>query len=211
MFLPLPYPAIQVNVPGKWKADPDLMVYSGSDSIAGRSYSVASALVDPTQAQLASVPRLAKTAVLDPDLKLPASYQTAALKKLADSNTLGQASEFGKVNALASGSRAPSSPTAWTRGTSHTSEANLANFLTQLKSGFCVQYAYAMTVLTRLLGIPARFVVGYTGGTRLGQRQLRGQGHRRARVDGGVFPDPGLDPVGATPRPGRAPRTPPTT
>ena len=30
-----------------------------------------------------------------------------------------------------------------------------------------MQYAYAMTVLTRLLGIPARFVVGYTGGTRL--------------------------------------------
>ena len=41
------------------------------------------------------------------------------------------------------------------------------NFLTKGKSGFCVQYAYAMTVLTRLLGIPARFVVGYTGGTRL--------------------------------------------
>ncbi|HEV2536965.1 MAG TPA: DUF3488 domain-containing protein, partial [Streptosporangiaceae bacterium] len=48
VFLPLPYPAIQVNAPGKWKADPDLMVYSSSESIAGRSYSVASALVDPT-------------------------------------------------------------------------------------------------------------------------------------------------------------------
>ena len=29
-----------------------------------------------------------------------------------------------------------------------------------------MQYAYAMTVLTRELGIPARFVVGYTGGAR---------------------------------------------
>ena len=48
-----------------------------------------------------------------------------------------------------------------------TSAAKLVNFLTKGKSGFCVQYAYAMTVLTRLLGIPARFVVGYTGGTRL--------------------------------------------
>ena len=43
---------------------------------------------------------------------------------------------------------------------------SLVTFLTKGKSGFCVQYAYAMTVLTRLLGIPARFVVGYTGGTR---------------------------------------------
>jgi transglutaminase-like putative cysteine protease len=174
VFLPLPYPAIKVNAPGKWKADPDLMVYSSSESIAGRSYSVASALVDPTQALLASVPRLAKTAVLDPDLKLPASYQTAALKKLADSSTLSQASEFGKVNALAS----------WLSGTQFTysldarnitTEAGLVNFLTTIKSGFCVQYAYAMTVLTRLLGIPARFVVGYTGGTRLanGSYQVR--------------------------------------
>ena len=47
------------------------------------------------------------------------------------------------------------------------SPASLLNFLTKTKSGFCVQYAYAMTVLTRLLGIPARFVVGYTAGTRL--------------------------------------------
>ncbi len=47
------------------------------------------------------------------------------------------------------------------------SAAGLLNFLTKTKSGFCVQYAYAMTVLTRLLGIPARFVVGYTAGTRL--------------------------------------------
>jgi hypothetical protein len=40
--------------------------------------------------------------------------------------------------------------------------------LTKTKNGFCVQYAYAMTVLTRLLGFPARFVVGYTSGTRVG-------------------------------------------
>ena len=51
-FLPLPYPAIHVYAPGKWLADPDLMVYSTSDSIAGRSYSVASVAVDPSQAQL---------------------------------------------------------------------------------------------------------------------------------------------------------------
>ena len=55
-FLPLPYPAIHVSAPGKWLADPDLMVYSTSDPIAGRSYSVASVEVDPSQAQLESVP-----------------------------------------------------------------------------------------------------------------------------------------------------------
>src|SRR5712691_11479295 len=100
-FLPLPYPAIQVYAPGKWLADPDLMVYSSSDSIAGRSYSAASVMVDPSQTQLAAVPGLVKTPALAPDLRLPPAYRTTALKKLADSNTAGQTTEFGKVNALA--------------------------------------------------------------------------------------------------------------
>jgi transglutaminase-like putative cysteine protease len=164
-FLPLPYPAIQVDAPGKWLADPDLMVYSTSDSIAGRSYSVASVMVDPSQAQLDAVPGLAKTADLERDLQLPASYRSAALRRLADSATAGQVTEFGKVDALAN----------WLSGTQFTyslnaaslsSAAGLLSFLTKAKTGFCVQYAYAMTALTRLLGIPARFVVGYTAGTR---------------------------------------------
>jgi transglutaminase-like putative cysteine protease len=164
-FLPLPYPAIQVYVPGKWRADPDLMVYSSSESIAGRSYSVASALVDPTQAELASVPPVTGAAALDPDLKLPSSYQATALKRLAESHTSGQKTEFGKVNALATWLSGPQF-TYSLAAPNLTSEAALADFLTKVKSGFCVQYAYAMTVLTRLLGIPARFVVGYTAGTR---------------------------------------------
>ena len=165
-FLPLPYPAIQVFAQGKWLADPDLMVYSTGDSIAGRSYSAASVVVDPSQSQLYAVPGLVKTAALDRDLQLPTSYQSAALKKLADTTAAGQTTEFGKVDALAN----------WLSGARFsynlgappvTSAAGLVTFLTKAKSGFCVQYAFAMTVLTRLLGIPARFVVGYTAGTRL--------------------------------------------
>src|SRR6185503_16701843 len=164
-FLPLPYPAIQVTAPGKWLVDPDRMVYSTSDSITDQTYSVTSVVVDPSQAQLQAVPGLARTAEVAPDLQLPPAYRTSALKELAASNTAGQTTEFAKVNALAtwlSGpqftySLAPAQPT---------SARSLVNFLTKGKSGYCVHYAYAMTVLTRLLGIPARFVVGYTAGTR---------------------------------------------
>jgi transglutaminase-like putative cysteine protease len=164
-FLPLPYPAIQVTAPGKWLADPDRMVYSTSDSIAGQSYSVASAVVDPSQVQLETVPGVVRTAALAPDLALPPAYRTSALKKLAASNSAGQTTEFGKVNALATWLSGPRFTYTLTAPTL-TSAPKLLNFLTKGKSGFCVQYAYAMTVLTRLLGIPARFVVGYTGGTR---------------------------------------------
>lgn len=174
VFLPLPYPAVQVTAPGKWKSDPDLMVYSAGESVAGRSYSAVSDRVDPTRTQLAAAPGPARIPAVVPDLQLPSSYRTAALKKLADSQVAGQTTEFGKVNALATWLSGPqfiyslSSPDI-------TSAAGLDNFLTKVKNGFCVQYAYAMTVLTRLLHIPARFVVGYTGGTRLanGSYQVR--------------------------------------
>jgi transglutaminase-like putative cysteine protease len=165
-FLPLPYPAIEVRAPGSWLADPDRMVYSKGDKIAGQTYSVTSAVVDPSQAQLAAVPGLVQTPVLAPDLRLPESYRTTTLKRLATSQTAGQTTELGKVNALAT----------WLSGTQFTyslatqplsSPASLTSFLTKGKSGYCVQYAYAMTVLTRMLGIPARFVIGYTAGTRL--------------------------------------------
>jgi transglutaminase-like putative cysteine protease len=44
-------------------------------------------------------------------------------------------------------------------------EDALLTFLTQTKTGFCQQYAAAMAVLVRELGIPARVVVGYRAGT----------------------------------------------
>jgi len=164
-FLPLPYPAIQVSAPGNWLVDPARMVYSPTDTIAAQSYTVASVLVDPTQARLASLPAVSRTASLDPDIRLPESYRTTALKRLATRNTAGQTTEFGKVNALASWLSSPQF-TYSLAAPQLTSASSLLTFLTKGKTGFCVQYAYAMTVLTRELGIPARFVVGYTDGTR---------------------------------------------
>jgi transglutaminase-like putative cysteine protease len=162
-FLPLPYPAIGVSVPGQWLADPDLMVYSPASSLAGITYSATSYAVDPSQAQLAAVPPLTGVPGLAPDLRLPTSYRTAALERLAQAQTFGQATELGKVDALASW--LSSAPFRYSlSATPFGSAAGLTSFLTTTRTGYCVQYAYAMTVLTRLLGIPARFVTGYTTG-----------------------------------------------
>jgi transglutaminase-like putative cysteine protease len=166
-FLPLIYPAMQVYAEGKWLTDPDLMVYSTDSSIVGQSYTEASLDVDPTTTKLEELGKPAKTASLSPDLQLPSSYQSPALKKLAETYVAGQSTEIGEVNALAnwlSGAQFSYSLTA----SLFNSANGLMNFLTKTKNGFCVQYAYAMTVLTRLLGIPARFVVGYTSGTPIG-------------------------------------------
>ncbi len=55
--------------------------------------------VDPTAAQLRVAPRPPSS--LAADLKLPASYEVRALKQIADLETAGQTTEYGKVNALA--------------------------------------------------------------------------------------------------------------
>ena len=162
-FLPVPYPEIRVSVPGQWLADPDLMVYSPASSLAGITYSATSYAVDPSQAQLEAVPSLTGLPGLAPDLQLPPSYRTAALEQLAQAQTSGQATELGKVDALANW--LSSAPFRYSlSATPSTSAAGLTSFLTTTRTGYCVQYASAMTVLTRLLGIPARFVTGYTTG-----------------------------------------------
>ena len=202
-FLPLPYPELRVSVPGRWLADPDLMIYSPVSSLAGMTYSAVSYAIDPSQAQLAAVPPLTGLAGLAPDLQLPPSYRTAALKQLAQAQTSGQATESGKVNALANWLSSP--PFRYSLAAAPSASApGLLSFLTTTRTGYCVQYASAMAVLTRLLGIPARFVTGYTAWHARQRRQLRGQDHRRARLDRGVLPHPGLDPFRAHPgRPGR--------
>ena len=165
-FLPLAYPATQFHAPGDWLADSDLMVYSTRSSITGQSYSEVSLDVDPTAALLSQLGKPANTPALAPDLQLPPSYKTSALKKLAQKYAGGQDTEIGEVDALASWLSGPQFK--YDLGASLFDSADgLQSFLTKSKSGFCVQSAYAMTVLSRLLGIPARFVVGYTSGTRL--------------------------------------------
>ncbi len=163
-FVPLAYPPIRFDAPGNWLADPDLMVYSAGSSLAGHTYYETSLYVDPPAGQLADLGKPANPANLAPDLQLPSSYKTADLLKLATEHAGSQGTEIGEMDGLAnwlSGSQFSYNLSA----SLYDSASGLLSFLTKSKTGFCVQFAYAMTVLARLLGIPARFVVGYTSGT----------------------------------------------
>ncbi|HEY6296229.1 MAG TPA: DUF3488 and transglutaminase-like domain-containing protein [Streptosporangiaceae bacterium] len=162
-FLPVPYPATRLNVAGTWLTDPELMFFSAANSADVESYQVISYAVDPTPAELeqAAAPPLSS---LTGDLQLPTAYRTPALEHIADLMTAGDHTEFEKVRALAD----------WLSGGEFTYDDGaksfdtpdgLLNFLNKTRKGVCVQSAYAMTVLTRLLGIPARMVQGYTAGT----------------------------------------------
>ncbi|MGH3191616.1 MAG: DUF3488 and transglutaminase-like domain-containing protein, partial [Streptosporangiaceae bacterium] len=162
-FLPVPYPPIQVSVraPGLWLTDPELMVFSNGGSIAGRSYTVTSLVIDPTPAELRAAPE-PPLASMRPDLSLPASYQLASLKQVAEQITAGKKTEFDKAKALALW--LADNGTYSTTVRPFTTASGMVAFLTT-KTGSCVQFAWTMTVLARLIGIPARLATGFTAGT----------------------------------------------
>jgi transglutaminase-like putative cysteine protease len=166
-FLPVPYaPDLYTVSSGDWLVDQYDMIFSKTNSATVKSYVATSLVVDPARADLAGAAPLSKAdlAGLAQDLQLPSSYRTRDLESIAKTITAGATTEFGKVNLLASwlsGSAFRYTPTAAT----FSSAAGLLFFLQTTREGVCVQSAYAMTVLARLLGIPARLVGGFTAGT----------------------------------------------
>jgi transglutaminase-like putative cysteine protease len=163
-FLAVPYPATQViPPPGTWLVNPELMVFSQNPAADVQTYQATSVDLNPAPAQLRAAPRPPSS--LSADLALPESYKALkALKQIAEYETAGQSTEFDKVDTLA----------AWLSGADFSykataptvdSAATLLTFLQRTRAGVCVQSAWAMTVLTRLLGYPARLAGGFTGGT----------------------------------------------
>ncbi len=101
------------------------------------------------------------------DLALPTDLPpiiTATAQRVAGSQT----TEIGMARALQDyfrGSGGFSYSTSTPDAASDDGMTVIANFL-QRKSGYCIHFAAAMTVMARTLGIPARIAIGYLPGTR---------------------------------------------
>jgi transglutaminase-like putative cysteine protease len=130
---------------------------------AGLEYTVRSRVIVPTAEQLERVRNLTRLQygqwtrlpgedVLDP-----------RIQELAKAWTDGAVSEYEKVLAIQQHFHSD--------GFQYSTDVDVADdpdalltFLTQTKAGFCQQYATAMAVLVRELGLPARVAVGYQQG-----------------------------------------------
>jgi hypothetical protein len=161
--LPVPYPALRVAVPtGTWLARlGDLMVYSTDTQVSGLSYRVSSLDPAPTRQSLADAGP-PPPSIASEYLSVPSSYK--GLTSFARSITAGSATAIDKAQAiqvwLSSGGF-----TYTLKAPQITSAAGLESYLESTKRGYCQQFAVAMAVLARLVGIPSRVVVGYTSGT----------------------------------------------
>jgi transglutaminase-like putative cysteine protease len=166
-YLPLPYPARQVQVEGEWRVDgTTLSVLSPSARLAGLHYSVFAKDVNPQPDQL----RAAGTppAALGADVSVPVAYRTKKMIRLANRITAGRTTPYGEAVAIQQWFTTPGRFKYTLQVPQTQSASALIQFLTKSRRGYCQQFAFAMAVLARLEGIPARVVVGYTQGSFIG-------------------------------------------
>jgi transglutaminase-like putative cysteine protease len=163
-WLPIPYPTTSVSIDGGLRFDPETGTASLDAPLdEGAVYSVRSAFAQPTPAELeAAFPPPADFAgrytQLPPDL--PAGIEELARRWTAEAETpyekaLAIQGHLTDTSRFAYDADVPAQDDSFT----------LLDFLTKSRRGFCQQYAAAMAVMLRTLGIPARVAVGFTAGS----------------------------------------------
>jgi len=165
-FLPVPYWPVRIAARGDWHEAPGtLMIYSGETISTPLRYTVTSGELQPTAASL-SAPQRVPAAIAHNYLGFMNSNSPIErhLRKIATRVTAGSHTAFAKAVALerwflssrfgySVSSKLPDTP------------QGLLKFLTTSRRGFCQQFAFAMAVLARLIGIPSRVAIGFTAGT----------------------------------------------
>ncbi|MFI1012359.1 DUF3488 and DUF4129 domain-containing transglutaminase family protein [Streptomyces sp. NPDC020965] len=163
-WLPLPYPATDVKIDGRWRYEEAgrTLIGDGGEDSGGARYSVESLLLQPTAAQLASAPP-APAELVREYTEVPGNLP-AVVGETAERITRGAANDYQRAVLLQNWFAADGGFTYDTSVDSGSGPAAIARFLRQ-KQGFCVHFAFAMASMARTLGIPARVAVGFTPGT----------------------------------------------
>lgn len=162
-WLPMPFPAQDVDVSGHWRFEPEGRTIIGDrgQNTSGLTYSVTSMQVQPTAAQLAAAPP-ATGRVADEYTKVPSSLPKV-VSETAQQVTEAANNDYEKALALqryfTSGAFVYN-----TKAQSGTGVDAIARFL-KTKEGFCIHFAFTMAAMARTLHIPARVAVGFTPGS----------------------------------------------
>jgi transglutaminase-like putative cysteine protease len=163
-WLPVDSEPASVKVGGDWLYDSvSGTIFSAKDTTAGVTYTATSVGLQPTPSQLNVTPPPDKA--LNEDLTLPQSL-SPAVKRLTQQVTKNSKSFYADALAiqtyLSGGGRY-----AYDTTVGPTTGPNaLDTFLFTSKRGFCQQFATAMAVMARIVGIPSRVAVGFTRGTK---------------------------------------------
>ncbi len=163
-WLPLPYAPRQVTTStGRWGFNPDsLDLISRDPATDGLEYQVASLDVEPSPGSLRTA-AAGRPAEGDLVTTLPADLP-AEIRELAHEITRGISNPAGQAIAIQEYLRSPRFRYSTDPRPGMGYEA-LQRFLFDDRSGYCEQFAAAMAVLSREVGLPSRVVVGFLPGT----------------------------------------------
>ena len=165
--LPIPFAAVSIEGTGapldsSWAWDPIARTVQGAGlSSEGLSYSVTAYSVEPTKAAL-------RSATSDNNAELTALPigLTGELGRLAAEVTAGERTPYDRAVAIERW-LAQDGGFTYSTGVSNTPGADpLEEFLSD-RIGYCEQFAATMALMARSVGIPARVVIGFTGGRQL--------------------------------------------
>jgi transglutaminase-like putative cysteine protease len=172
-WLPMAYPPQTVNVPfGVIRYDSELTAAVAPDTLGeGLEYSVRSLIVSPTPKELDAV-SMAPSVLLG--IGVPDRYTFVpddvplAVRQIAEAWTQNASTPYRQVLAIQQ-HFVSSGDFHYSLDVRPRADANaLVDFLTRTRTGFCQQFAAAMAILVRELGIPARVVVGFRPGSQSG-------------------------------------------
>lgn len=167
-WLPVAFPAVAVEgLEGDWEAMPfNRTVVSQTANSQGQSYEVQTHVPRPTREQIRAS-HAGGTVLRDATYDLP-DVPMDAIMQAATAVTAGAENDYDRLIALQSWFRSDEftysldAPVA--AGFDGSGIEAIEQFLAQ-KEGYCVHYASAFAVMARLMGMPARIVVGYLPGT----------------------------------------------
>jgi transglutaminase-like putative cysteine protease len=164
-WLPTPYPVVSVDAPGDWRYDRDTMDFisaADNQTTAGLSYRLRSLRLSPTARELANaVP--APLSISQANTILPRNFP-AYVRRLAENVTRGRSTHFEEAVALQQWFRVDGGFRYSLRRASGNSANELVRFLSTGRNGrvgYCEQFAAAMALMGRSLGIPSRVAVGF--------------------------------------------------
>lgn len=162
--LPLPLEPRRVTVPGDWRydAERDEVASANRTTTRGLSYDV---VVVPRDL---SAPTLQADGVAaapedSPYLRVPATSFAEDVAALAREVTAGTVTPYDQAIALQTYLRDGALFEYSTDVPAPRTDDSVWDFLTD-RTGYCVQYATAMTVMARHLGLPTRMAVGFLPG-----------------------------------------------
>ncbi|MGH3414177.1 MAG: transglutaminase TgpA family protein [Marmoricola sp.] len=174
-WLPTPYPANQIKVAGDWRYDSttlDVTNVGKPSASEGLRYDVDAFAphFGPQLLRLTSVE--APPSIQVPMTRLPAGLPPV-IRRVAKRVVRGAHSEYARAVALQDWFRRDGGFTYSTEAGPGSGMQLIADFITHGKVGYCEQFATAMAVMGRTLGIPARVVVGFVHPKRVGPDTYR--------------------------------------